>query len=96
LTKLRFELGQWNSDHTELRCHAVNVNAEVPSAAEVRIRLPLRGESYRCDRNSSFAPSVNDQLFDLWRDRIHRTQVCASTDDPTWQWSLIRVHGTRE
>jgi hypothetical protein len=96
VTKFRFELGKWNADHSELRCHAVDVNVDMPPKASVRIRLPLRGDTYRCDRNSSIAPSVSEQVLDLVRDRIHKTQVCASTDDPAWQWSLVRVQGTLE
>src|SRR5450755_3402329 len=96
LTKLRFELGHSNSDHTELQCHAVNVTAEIPPHTDVAISLPLAGQSYRCERNSSVAPSLQYQLLDLYRDRITRTQVCADTDDPSWQWSLLRAHGTRE
>jgi len=93
LTKFRFELGQWNRKHSQLQCHAVNVSADVPPRATIRIRLPLAGRIYRCDRSSSVPPSILEQLSDIFHDRVHLTQVCAITDDPSWQWSLIRVEG---
>jgi hypothetical protein len=96
VTKFRFELGQWNGEHSELQCHAVNVNVDMPPKASVRVRLPLHGDTYRCDRNSRIAPSVSEQILDVMRDRVHKTQVCAPTDDPAWQWSLIRVQGRLE